>query len=78
MFLHTKDGLLRVLKVSICPSSTGLSFQHVYTHTGTSSYMHFVWKLQLDLLHVYIIWIRSTATIPGQIWRQYEGPQMAF
>ncbi len=23
-------------------------------------------------------WIRSTATIPGQIWRQYEGPQMAF
>ncbi len=55
MFLHTKNGLLRMLKVSICPSSTGLSFQHVYTHTGTSSYMHFVWKLQLDLLHVYII-----------------------
>ncbi len=25
-----------------------------------------------------ITWIRSTATISGQIWRQYEGPQMAF
>ncbi len=25
-----------------------------------------------------ITWIRPTATIPGQIWRQYEGPQMAF
>ncbi len=24
----------------------------------------------------YITWIHST--IPGQIWRQYEGPQMAF
>ncbi len=25
-----------------------------------------------------ITWIRSTSTIPGQIWRQYEGPQIFF
>ncbi len=32
----------------------------------------------LGLVSLYNTWIRSTATIPGQIWQQYEGPQMAF